>query len=85
MSDDRYLAYLARFESEIGAIAVGGYGKWKGKLVRKLAPDEFLKKAQELDTLRSTYEKILERGDTLNDALTKVLRERQVELLVDPI
>ncbi len=84
MADDPYLAYLARFESEIGAVAVGGYGKWKGKLVRKLTPAEFLTKQDELAKLSATYEQILARGDTLNDALTKVIRERQIELLVDP-
>ncbi len=81
-SDDPYRDYLQRFEHEIGAIAVGGYGKYQGKLVRKLNPAEFAKKHDELLTLRGTYEKILERGDTLNDAILRLLRERQAELLV---
>jgi hypothetical protein len=80
--DDEYQAYLGRFEEHIGAVAVGGYGKWQGKLVRKLSADEFSKKFEELTTLAKTYQAILERGDTLNDAITKLLRERQAELLL---
>jgi hypothetical protein len=80
---DPYLDYLARFEQQIGALSVGAYGKWKGKLVRKLAPDEFATKHGELTSLSTHYQKSLARGDTLNDALTKLLRERQVELLID--
>jgi len=83
MRADPYTDYLARFQERIGAVAVGGYGKWKGKLVRKLNPAEFAIKHDEFEKLRLHYEKILERGDTLNDALTKLLRERAAELLID--
>lgn len=83
MPDDPYLDYLARFEAGVGALSIGAYGKWKGKLVRKLGPDEFAAKHGEFTSLHSHYHKILERGDTLNDALTKLLRERQAELLLE--
>ncbi len=82
-SDADYAAYLARFESQVGPLAVGAYGKWRGQLVRKLAPDEFAKKNGEFTTLLTTYRKIMERGDTLNDAVTRLLRERQIELVVE--
>jgi hypothetical protein len=81
--DDPYLAYLARFQKEVGAVAVGHYGKYQGKLVRKLNPAEFAKKHDELAHLVRTYRGIIERGDTINDAITKLLRERQIELLID--
>ncbi len=80
---DAYQAYLARFETQVGALPVGSYGKWKGRLVRKLPIDEFEKKHGEWVTLSRTYKGILERGDTLNDAVTKLLRERQSELLIE--
>jgi len=79
---DPYLEYLSRFEQLIGAVAVGSYGKFRGKLIRKLAPDEFLNKYDEFTNLNNHYKKILDRGDTLNDALTKLLIERQTELLL---
>jgi hypothetical protein len=78
-----YSAYLTRFEQRIGAVSVGAYGTWKGTLVRKLAPAEFLAKHDELADLSAHYQKILARGDTLNDAFIKLLRERQSELILD--
>lgn len=84
MAADEYLAYLTRFDEQIGQLAVGAYGKWKGKLIRKLSADEFTKKFTEWQTLNRTYQQILERGDTLNDAITKLLRERTLELIFDP-
>jgi hypothetical protein len=83
MHTDAYSQYLARFEKQVGAIKVGAYGSWKGKLVRKLNPAEFAVKHDEFTKLHATYQQILERGDTLNDALIKVMRERQAELLLE--
>ena len=39
--DDAYQGYLTRFQSLVGPLPVGSYGKFKGRLVRKLPPDEF--------------------------------------------
>jgi len=80
---DAYQEYMQRFQSLIGPLPVGGTGKYKGRLVRKLPPDEFNKKHGEWVTLAKTYRGILERGDTLNDAITKLLREREAELLLE--
>ena len=81
--DEAYLSYIARFDQQVGALPVGAYGKWKGRLVRKLGAEDFAKKHKELTRLTDTYQQILERGDTMNDAVTKLLRERMAELLVD--
>ena len=83
MAADPYLAYLARWESLVGAVPVGSYGKWQGKMVRKLAPAEFLQKLDEYTQLGAHYQKVLERGDTLNDSMVKLLRERASELLLE--
>jgi hypothetical protein len=83
MSADAYQDYLQRFQSLVGPLPVGSYGKFKGRLVRKLPPDEFSKKHGEWRHLARTYQGILERGDTLNDAITKLLRERSAELLIE--
>ena len=81
--DEAYLAYLARFEQEVGALAVGAYGKWKGRLVRKLSAAEFDTRHTEFANLDRTYRGILERGDTINDAVVRLWRERRAELLID--
>jgi len=80
---DPYLDYLARFETEVGAVAVGAYGKFHGKLVRKLSAEEFAKRNDEFTTLDKTYRGIIERGDTINDAVVRMWRERRAELLID--
>jgi hypothetical protein len=83
MSNDAYQAYLARFDQALGRLAVGAYAKWQGQLIRKLAPDEFSRKDAEFTKLRDHYLASLERGDTLNDVITKLLRERSRELLIN--
>jgi hypothetical protein len=83
MTSDAYQLYLTRFDEKVGPLDVGGYGKWKGKLVRKLSADEFATRHNEWSTLARAYRKIIENGDTLNDAVTKLLREREAELLFD--
>jgi hypothetical protein len=83
MAGDPYAQYLARFQQYVGPLAVGAYGKFKGKLVRKLAPDEFAKRHAEFANLDKTYRGIVERGDTINDAVVKLWRERRAELLID--
>ncbi|HUS66926.1 MAG TPA: hypothetical protein VMZ28_20450 [Kofleriaceae bacterium] len=82
MRTDPYLEYLARFQSLVGALSVGSYGSYQGKLIKKLAPDEFMNKHTEFTQLNTHYLKIVERGDTMNDALTKLIRERKAELLL---
>jgi hypothetical protein len=85
MTGESYQTYVARFDREVGPIAVGAYGKWKGKLVRRLSEGEFATKQNEYLTLDKTYRLILERGDTINDAVVKLWRERGAELLLDPV
>jgi hypothetical protein len=83
MGADPYQLYLARVEKRVGPIAVGAYGKYNGKLVKKLAPHEFMAKNDELSQLSSHYQKSVARGDTLSDAMLKILAQLKAELLVD--
>ena len=83
MAGDPYQDYLARFEEKVGAVAVGGYGKFHGKLVRKLSADEFAQRNSEFTTLDTTYRGIIQRGDTINDAVVRMWRERRAELLIE--
>jgi hypothetical protein len=85
MAGESYQTYLGRFEREVGPLAVGAYGKWKGKLVRKLSESEFTAKQNEYLTLDKTYRLICERGDTINDAVVRMWRERGAELLLEPM
>ena len=81
--DDAYQTYLARFDSAVGPVAVGATAKFHGRLVRKLSAAEFATKNGEFAKLDSTYRGIIARGDTINDAVVKLWRERRAELLID--
>lgn len=83
MAADAYLEYLTRFQQLVGAVAVGGYGSYRGRPVRKLAPHEFADKLDEYRKLDDHYQKSLERGDTINDAVVKLLRESRAQLLLE--
>ena len=82
MVADLYLDYLARFEREVGALAVGAYGKWNGTLVHKLSAEEFRARHQEFAELDSLYRGIVTRGDTINDTVVRLWREKRAELLI---
>ena len=84
MAED-YTSYLDRFDRTVGKkVEVGGYGKYEGKLVKKLTPEEFASKATEWAELKANYDKIVENGYTISNVLVRVLRERSAELLLEP-
>ena len=80
---DEYRLYLERFDALVGAVEFGIYQKHRGRLIKKLTYDEFEEKLGEYREVDKAYAEILEHGDTINDVLVKVLRERSDELLID--
>jgi hypothetical protein len=80
---EEYRSYLQRFEEKLGACEFGEYAKHQGRLVKKLRYDEFEAKLTEFRQVDKAYGEILARGDTINDVLVKVLRERCDELILD--
>jgi hypothetical protein len=76
--------YLIRFEASAGPCEFGEFVKHRGRLVKKLNYDEFGDKWAEFVKLRDAYQGIFERGDTINDAMVRILRERAAELILDP-
>ena len=81
--DDEYQAYLQRFEKRLGPCEVGSFAKHNGRVIKKLRPDEFAAKWREFHEVDAAYAEIMERGDTINDVIVKVLRERSDELLLE--
>jgi hypothetical protein len=77
-----YREYLVRFEKQVGKVPIGAPGKWKGRLVTKLAYGEFEHKLLELRKFEHAYRETLERGDTVSDAVIKLLKDRSAELLI---
>lgn len=80
---DEYRKYLDRFESQVGAHEFGSYAKHHGRLIKKLSYEEFESRWLELVEVNRAYAEIVANGDTINDVLVKVLRERSDELLLE--
>ena len=80
---DEYRSYLARFDAKLGPCEFGAYAKLAGRLIKKLRYEEFALKFKEWRDVDRAYGEILERGDTINDVIVKVLRERSDELVMD--
>jgi hypothetical protein len=80
---EEYRAYLNRFEQKLGPCDFGEYAKYQGRLIKKLRYDEFEQKMREFREVFKAFTEILERGDTINDVLVKVVRERSDELVLE--
>ena len=79
-----YGEYLARFDAEHSGTDFGAFVKHRGRLVKKLRYEEFAPMYREFQDVAKNYFDSLDRGDTINDVVVKVLRERAIELFVDP-
>lgn len=80
----RYHEYLGRFATELGDVKVGGFAKYDGKLIKKLTFEEFTPVYLEYEDIVKRYAESLERGDTINDVVLRLLRERCANLVLKP-
>jgi hypothetical protein len=81
---ERYHEYLERFATAIGEVAVGGFAKYNGRLVKKLGFEDFTPAYLEYTAIVQRYQESLERGDTINDLVIKLLREQAASLVLKP-
>jgi DNA-binding Lrp family transcriptional regulator len=77
-----YRKYIERFEAEVGPSELGQFVKHRSRLVKKLRYEEFEPKYREYEEMARAYQESLERGDTINDLVVKVLRESADELFL---
>ena len=80
----RYQEYLARLKGVVGDVAVGAFAKHAGKLIKKLSFEEFTRAYLEFTEMAERYRESIERGDTINDVVLKVLRESAATLILPP-
>ena len=80
----RYHEYLERFQAQVGKHEVGAFAKFSGKLIKKLSFEEFTPAFLEYTELFDKYNESIERGDTINDVVLKVLREKAATLVLEP-
>jgi hypothetical protein len=78
----RYAEYLARVTAELGELATGAFAKYSGRLIKKLSFDEFTRAHLDHVELRARYQDSLERGDTINDLVIRLLREQAATLVL---
>jgi hypothetical protein len=81
---DRYHEYLERFAREVGDCEVGAFKKHAGKLIKKLTFEEFAPALLEYVEMCSRYTESVERGDTINDVVLKVIRDQAAALVLKP-
>lgn len=80
---EEYRAYLERFEALAGPGEFGSFIKHGGRLIKKLRYDEFEPKYAEWRDVSRAYNDSVAAGDTINDLVVKILRERASELLLE--
>jgi hypothetical protein len=76
----RYAEYLERLTQEVGDLEVGEFAKYAGRLIHKLSFPEFTATYTEYTELLARYHESLERGDTVDDLVLKLLREQSTNL-----
>lgn len=80
----RYEEYLERCRTQLGDLAAGAFVKFSGRLIKKLTFEEFTPAYLEYTELLDRYNESLDRGDTINDLVLRMLREKAAGLVLDP-
>ncbi|MGN6108277.1 MAG: hypothetical protein ACTHU0_24435 [Kofleriaceae bacterium] len=80
----RYHEYLERFATELGDVKVGAFAKFGGRLIKKLSFEEFTPAFLDYHEISDRYYDSLDRGDTINDLVLRLLRERAANLVLQP-
>lgn len=85
MGDDlaqAYDAYLARFEAEVGQTDFGVFVKHNGRLIQKMRYEDFASTYGEFCEMAEKYRESLARGDTINDIVVRLMRDRATHLVL---
>lgn len=77
-----YDAYLARFEAAIGQTDFGVFVKHNGRLIQKMSYDDFASTYDEYCEMARKYRESLIRGDTINDIVVRLMRDRASHLIL---
>ncbi len=82
VAETDYAEYLERFTAAVGDVAVGAFVKHQGHLIQKLDPTAFAARYREYLDLSGHYLAGLERGDTVNDLVVKLIRDHAAQLIL---
>jgi hypothetical protein len=78
----RYHEYLERCAHELGDVKVGAFAKYRGKLIKKMSFEEFTPAYIEYTEMLQRYHESVERGDTVNDLVLRLLRDHAASLVL---
>lgn len=81
--DKEFGRYVERFERLVGSIDIGQYGRYKGRLVRRLSEGQFRDKVEEYMGLGRRFTEMVSSGDTIDDALAVELRAVEIDLVLE--
>ena len=77
-----YREYIERFDAAAEKPTdFGGFLKYRGRLIKKLRYDEFEPLFKEYEEVAKAYFDSIDRGDTINDIVVKLVRDRATELI----
>ena len=82
--DDRYQAYLKRFEAELGRMDIGERTTWGGFIVKKLRPEEFGEMLEKLEKVEGVVRAHAQTGETLDNKLLSEQRGLCSMLIKEP-
>jgi hypothetical protein len=79
---NEYKEYLERFDAlGDGPSEFGDFRKHNGRLVKKMRFDEFEPVYTEYTEVAKAYFDSVDRGDTINDVVVKLIRDRATDLV----
>ncbi len=81
--DREFARYRERFDRMVGDIETGQYGRFRGRLVRKLEVTQFSAKVDEYMALGQRFTQMVSSGDTIDDALAVELRAAEFDLVLE--
>jgi len=81
---ERYREYLERFTRELGEVELGKFAKFNARLIKKLAFEEFTPAYLEYTDIATRYQEGIDRGDTINDVVLRILRDKAANLVLTP-
>ncbi len=74
--------YLRRLDDAVGPVAHGEFRKHQSRLIRRLGADEYATAYREYVELAGHYLATLDRGDTVNDLVVKMIRDLAATLVL---
>ena len=75
--------YEERFLRLVGEINPGQYGRYKGRLVRRMSQEQFNQQLKHYNDLAARFSTAIESGETLSEVLIVELRDAEVKLALE--